>query len=262
MTNAVLLSAGQGRRLSPLTDAKPKCMIPVGGRTILEWQLHALAACGISDVTVITGFEGGSVDAALKISTSGTNAASVYNPFYSVADNIGSCWAARELLTDDCLLINGDTLFDPRILRKVLDEATAPISVTIDTKGNYDSDDMKVQLDGPRLRRIGKTLTDPIDGESIGMLRFQNGGGAAFVSRMAELLRDQASLKLWYLSIIDQIAAERNGTYVGTVPIEGLPWAEVDFPHDLPVAAERVASFDWTGFERQNRTSSQRGAGL
>lgn len=243
VTHAVLLSAGQGRRLSPLTDHKPKCLIGVGGRTILEWQLHALSACGVRDVTVVTGFEGHTIDAALKTVSVPLDAECLYNPFYAVADNIGSCWAARALIGEDTLLINGDTLFDPRILARVLDRAEAPISVTIDRKASYDSDDMKVQLDGAGLRRIGKTLTGPIDGESIGMLRFRGEGGGKFVERMAHLLRDPAALHLWYLSIIDDLAADG---VVGTVSIEGLPWAEVDFPHDLPSAADQVGAFDWS----------------
>ncbi|MGY9054658.1 MAG: phosphocholine cytidylyltransferase family protein [Alphaproteobacteria bacterium] len=247
MTNAVLLSAGQGRRLSPLTDSKPKCLITIGGRTILEWQLLALAACGIRDVTVVTGFEDKSVETALKVSTADVDAVALFNPFYGVADNIGSCWVARDLLsTTDCVLINGDTLFDPRILHHVLTTATAPINVTIDSKSVYDADDMKVKTDGQRLTHIGKTLTGQIDGESIGMLRFRNEGGAAFVGHMEALLRDQASLKKWYLTIIDQLASETDGPLISPVSIAGLPWAEVDFPHDIPFAAERIAAFDWT----------------
>lgn len=245
MTNAILLSAGQGRRLSPLTDTKPKCLVPVGGRTILEWQLHALAACGIRDVTVVTGFEGRSVDAAIRTSSAGVSASSLFNPFYGVADNIGSCWAARHLIGDDCVLINGDTLFDSRILARVLEGATAPITVTVDTKPAYDADDMKVRTDGTRLGAIGKTLTGRIDGESIGLLRFRNGGGAAFVARMERLLRDPGALARWYLTVIDDLAADPDAPEIGVLDVGGLPWAEIDFPHDLPIAADRVAGFDW-----------------
>ncbi|MEM7669822.1 MAG: phosphocholine cytidylyltransferase family protein [Pseudomonadota bacterium] len=245
MTHAVLLSAGQGRRLSPLTDSKPKCLVSVAGATILDWQLRALGACGIRDVTIVTGFGSEAVEASLKVGGYDLNTSVLFNPFYKVADNIGSCWMARDLIRSDCLLINGDTLFDPRVLAKVLETAKSPISVTIDRKAAYDSDDMKVKLDAGRLARIGKTLTGRIDGESIGLLQFRNGGGAAFVDRMENLLRDQASLGLWYLSVIDQLAGDAGAPEVGTVSIEGLPWAEIDFPHDLPVASDRVAGFDW-----------------
>lgn len=242
MTNAVLLSAGQGRRLAPLTDHRPKCLVQVGGRTILEWQLLSLAAEGVTDVIVVTGFQGEAVEAALKVVSLPMPVRCLHNPFFGVADNIGSCWVARDMIGTDTVLINGDTLFDHRILRRLLDLASAPITVTIDRKAAYDSDDMKILETDGRLDRIGKTLTGQVDGESIGMLRFLGEGGSRFGDRLEARLHDPAALRLWYLSIIDELAQEGG---VGVVPIEGLPWAEVDFPNDLPRAAEAVAAFDW-----------------
>lgn len=240
MTNAVILSAGQGRRLSPLTNTRPKCLVPIAGRTILEWQLLALAANGVRDVTVVTGFGSHAVASAIKTMDLPFQAKCLYNPFYSVADNIGSCWAARELIGADTVMMNGDTLFEAGVLARVLKHAEAPISVTMDVKENYDADDMKVRVDGPRLTAIGKTLTGRIDGESIGLLRFKDQGGELFGATMRTVLDDTDNLKRWYLSIIHDIA--QTGA-VGTVRLEGERWAEVDFPTDLPLAEEAVRAF-------------------
>jgi choline kinase len=246
VTNAVLLGAGQGRRLSPLTDSRPKCLVEIAGRPLLEWQLRALAVAGVTEATVVTGFGAAAVETALAVIAAPISVTCRHNPFFAVADNIGSCWIARDLFREDTLLINGDTLFDPRIPARVLAEARAPVNVTIDVKGAYDADDMKVRLNGDRLSRIGKKLEDPIDGESIGMLRFRGEGGARFADALDEALRDPAALSRWYLSVIDTLAAgDEIGGDVGTVSIQGLPWAEVDYPHDLGIAASRVASFPW-----------------
>lgn len=242
MTNAVLLGAGQGRRLSPLTDNRPKCLVEVAGRSLLEWQLRALARAGVAEATVVTGFGAAAVETALMLMAPPIPVTCRHNPFFAVADNIGSCWVARDLFGADTLLINGDTLVDPRIVARVLEKARAPVTVTIDRKAGYDIDDMKVQLDGSRLRHIGKKLTGAIDGESIGMLRFRGDGGARFAGALDETLRDREALSRWYLSVIDAMAADG---VVETVSIEGLPWAEIDYPHDLPIAAGRVAAFDW-----------------
>lgn len=247
MTNAVILSAGQGKRLAPMTDTRPKCLVKVGGQPILYWQLQALAQVGVEEVTIVTGFGAGMVETAVRTLNLPRVPECLYNPFFAVADNIGSCWMAREHFGSDTLLLNGDTIVDPRILRKVLAEAEAPISVTIDRKAKYDDDDMKIRRDGQRLTAIGKTLTGRIDGESIGCLRFRGEGGAIFVNAMREALDDQAALRRWYLSIIDQIAATGS---VGTVSIEGLPWTEIDFLRDLPIAESRIADFDWSGRAR------------
>ena len=247
MPHVVLLSAGQGKRLSHLTENKPKCLVSVGGKTLLEWQLQAIEAChqetgNIDGVTIIVGFEAKSVEAIVNVKPISLPVNCIYNPFYTVADNISSCWSAQHLLKSDCVLINGDTLFDRRILAKLLNKNDNSITVTIDHKENYDSDDMKVLLEGERLSRIGKTLTGKIDGESIGMLRFQKEGGATFVKEMDDLLRDPASLRLWYLSVIDRLASKCD---IGVMSIDKLPWQEVDYPHDLAAAADRLKEFDW-----------------
>lgn len=242
MTNAVLLGAGQGRRLSPLTDTRPKCLVEIAGRPLLEWQLRALAASGVTQVTVVTGFGAAAVETALTVIAPPIQVTCRHNPFFAVADNIGSCWVARDLFRENTLLINGDTLIDPRIVSRVRAEARAPVTVTIDRKDAYDVDDMKVRLDGERLVRIGKTIGDPVDGESIGMLRFRGEGGHRFAAALEATMRDPASLSRWYLSVVDALADEGG---VGTVSIEGLPWAEVDYPRDMALAAARLAVFDW-----------------
>lgn len=242
MTHVVLLSAGQGKRLSPLTDVRPKCLVPIAGKTLLEWQLQAIAACNVKDVTIVTGFQGRSVAASLQLTSLSLSTNYVFNPFYSVADNIGSCWAVRDLLRSDAVLINGDTLFDPLILSRLLREAEKPITVTIDRKVHYDDDDMKIKTNGQLLERIGKKLTGRIDGESIGMLRFKDHGGGLFVDAMEDLLHDPASLHKWYLSIIDRLAPTGE---VGVLSIEGALWQEVDFPSDLSAASECVRKIKW-----------------
>ncbi len=240
MTNAVILSAGQGKRLSPLTDARPKCLVPIAGRTILEWQMRALAEAGVEEIAVVTGFCADAVEALIKTTNVPVEVETVFNPFYTVADNIGSCWAAKDLIGSDTLLLNGDTLFEPAIAERVIAEAEAPISVTVDAKESYDSDDMKIRAEEGRLTAIGKTLELPVDGESIGMIRFRGEGGARFGAAMRAALSDPATLNRWYLSIIDELAQQGG---VGVVSIAGLAWSEIDFLRDLPIAERKVASF-------------------
>ena len=260
--HAVILGAGQGKRLLPLTESSPKCLLRVGGRTMLEWQMRALAACGVREVAVVTGFGADAVEAAAaEISARvGLRARTRHNPFYAVADNAGSCFVARDLLRDGRrVLMNGDTLFEPAVLARAL-TASAPVSVTVDRKAAYDADDMKVELDGTRLRAIGKTLPPERTGaESIGLLVFQDGGGALFEAALERVLRRPDGLRRWYLSAVDLLAAE---TEVGTVSIEGLTWCEVDVPSDLE-RAERLAQglrvaeeSDAARFDRGDGTAS------
>jgi len=232
---AIILSAGQGRRLLPLTAETPKCLIPFSGRPLLEWQVRSLASAGVTEVVVVTGFEAAKVDAALEaISLPGVRLRTTHNPFFELADNLASCWIARHEMRQPFLILNGDTLIEPEIASRVLaDPATAAITVTIDRKGDYDSDDMKVRDEGDRLLAIGKTLPlDLVTGESIGCLRFTEEGAKIFVTEIERLLRSEEGLKRWYLSAIDGIARYHAGA-VGVRSIEGLEWSELDFPADL-----------------------------
>jgi choline kinase len=229
----VILSAGQGKRLLPMTEVLPKCLLRIAGRPVLEWQLRALAANGITQVTVVTGFGAEAVeDALLRMGPLAAGVRTRFNPFYAVADNIGSCFMVRDLLqAGDLLLLNGDTLFEPAVLRRVLRAPEAPITVTIDRKPAYDADDMKVSLVGTRLRAIGKTLAPgQTDGESIGMLLFRGEGGTMFAAGLEAMLRQPDGLRRWYLSVIDALA--QTGT-VRVASIEGLGWGEIDYPADV-----------------------------
>lgn len=237
---AVILSAGQGSRLLPLTADRPKCLLPLGPKTLLEWQIDVLARCGVDDVVVVVGFRAGLVDSVLaKLARPGLRIRSVFNPFFNVADNLGSCWMARHEMAGDFLLLNGDTLFEKAVLERLLGSTPAPITVTIDRKDAYDADDMKVHLDGSRLLEIGKTLpASRTDGESIGLLLFRDDGPKLFVEAADRAMHTSEGLKSFYLRVIDQLARSHR---VETASIEGLAWGEVDFPADLQ-RAERLVT--------------------
>jgi len=237
---AVILSAGQGSRLLPLTAERPKCLLPLGPKSLIEWQVDILSRCGVDEIVVVVGFRAALVEDALaKLARKGLRIRTLLNPFYNVADNLGSCWLARHEMGGDFLLLNGDTVFEPAVLQRLLRSPAAPITVTIDRKASYDADDMKVHLDGTRLLDIGKTLPRArTDGESIGLLLFRGAGPELFVAAVDRALRTSEGLKSFYLRVIDQLAKSHR---VETATIEGLSWGEVDYPADLQRAERLVA---------------------
>lgn len=241
---ALILAAGQGSRLLPLTEDTPKCLLDLSGRSMLEWQLHGLAAAGIREAVVLTGFRSDLVEAALqRITPPGLTVRTLFNPFYKVADNLASCWLAREELSGPSLILNGDTLFEPAVARRLLAAPESSITVTIDRKPGYDEDDMKVRVEGDRLHAIGKKLrATEVNGESIGFLRFSAAGAASFVAELERTMRTREGVGLWYLSAIHRLAGA--GVDVRCASIEGLQWAELDFPADLVQC--RALAQGWT----------------
>ncbi|WP_156840903.1 phosphocholine cytidylyltransferase family protein [Novosphingobium aquimarinum] len=234
--HAILLSAGQGSRMLPLTAERPKCLIDFSGRSLLEWQVEMLARGGVKRIDVVTGFMTDMVDAVIdRIDDPRVTITTRFNPFYKVADNLGSCWIARDTMDGDFLILNGDTLVSEQIVAKVQAGSDWPIAVTVDVKDAYDSDDMKVTR-GPdgRLARIGKTLTaEESNAESIGFLAFRGEGAELFREAVRTAMRTPEGVQHWYLKVIDSLAPSGK---VGTTSIEGLDWAEVDFLNDIEIA--------------------------
>ncbi|MEO8559409.1 MAG: phosphocholine cytidylyltransferase family protein [Rhodospirillales bacterium] len=239
---AIILSAGQGSRLLPLTQDRPKCLLPIGAYTLLEWQVRAIAAAGITEIAVVIGFKAELMEAELaRLAQLGPKITPIFNPFYKVADNTGSCWLAREAMAGDFLLVNGDTLFERALLKQVLGSPVASITVTVDRKPAYDEDDMKVQEKSGRLLAIGKKLPlDTVNAESIGMLLFRGDGPKLFRDAVEATMRTPDGAKIWYLQVIHTLAQRQA---IATADICGLAWGEVDFPPDLDQVREMVATW-------------------
>jgi choline kinase len=247
---AIILSAGQGSRLLPLTEDRPKCLVEFSGRTLLGWQAATLAACGVRDIYVVTGFKAEMVEAEIRANApASARVTTIFNPFYNVADNLASVWLARGLMDRDFLILNGDTLVSRQLVEDVLAAPAAPIRVTVDVKdAGYDSDDMRVELDGgDRLLDIGKRL--PVErshAESIGLLRFCGEGPSIFRGQIERMMHTDEGLRSWYLRAIHHIARKPDAD-VRVTSIRGREWAEVDFPRDLEPASRLTAR--WAGLD-------------
>jgi choline kinase len=239
---AIILAAGQGSRLGHLTDDRPKCLIEFGGRSLLDRQLDALARNGIDEAVVVTGFRDDQIEAALARRSGGPSVRTVFNPFFKVADNLGSLYLARADLTGDCLVWNGDTLVSDALMARVVgNDARDGICVTIDRKPSYDDDDMKVVADDEgRLRAIGKRIKDGVNAESIGLLAFRRGGAERFAEAIDRAMRTSEGTTIWYLRVIHHLAQDGD---VWTLDISGEQWGEVDFPEDVAPAEAMVAAW-------------------
>jgi choline kinase len=169
-----------------------------------------------------------------------------YNPFFASTNTAVTCWLGIRDMTEDFVLVNGDTLFDSEILCRLLAAPEAPLVMAIDEKPSYDADDMKVMLTtGGRLKAVGKSLPDSkIDGESVGLMAFRANGVAAFRFALETAVRDPAALRLWYHDVIGVIAST---LLVNTVLIKGLWWREIDTPQDLAEVRASFARRELTG---------------
>ena len=234
----IVLSAGQGKRLLPLTAERPKCALMLGERSVLGWQLQALATGGATEVVVATGFQAPLINDLIG-GEEGLRVRTSHNPFYAHCDNLGTCWIVRHEMSGPFVLINGDTLFEPEIFARLLaSDDPHPITLVTNHKNGYDDDDMKVSVTDGQLQRVDKKLPPAqVNGESIGMIRFQGSGPALFRNRLEAMMAEESTLKRWYLSAIDALAAEGH---VGVATTGDHDWCEVDDHNDLQHAQSVV----------------------
>ncbi len=246
---AVILSAGPGKRLLPFTAQTPKCLLPVtGDQPVLDFQLRALARCGIRRAVVMVGFAAEKVEEFLATHPiEFLEVHTRYNPFFACTNNLVTCWLAIPEMAEDFVLLNGDTLFEPEALRRLLASREASITLAINQKEAYDEDDMKVTLsEEGYLKAVGKAIAPPrIHGESIGLMVFRGQGVQAFCSALDKAIRDPAAMQKWYLDAIDRLAQSLR---VQTVSIKGLWWTEIDTPEDLMKARADLAAKGFWAF--------------
>ena len=240
----VILGAGQGKRLLPLTEEVPKALLDIGGRRLVEWQIEAFTSAGATEIVVVTGYKAKVMSEVLsdvEARRGDVTIRTVYNPFFSVADNLASCWMARGEMNQDFILVNGDNLFKAGMVEQLLGAPDAPVTVSIAHKPEYDSDDMKVMLDGDRLTEIGKTLpVEAVDAESIGMILFRGEGPRIYTDMLERAMMEPTGLRQWYLSAIGALAKTED---VRVRSVDGHEWCEVDFPVDLQQARHLVAGW-------------------
>lgn len=228
--SAVILAAGRGSRLGALTDGAPKCLAVVGGRALIEHQLDALAAAGVEDVTIVTGYRSGDVRRVV-----GPRARYVHNAEWSTTNSLYSLWLAGDQIGDDVIVLNCDVLFHPDALARVID--AGPNRFVIDRHGGLGAEEMHVSLEGPRLVSMSKQIPlDRVDGENVGMVRLSHQTLAAVLGAADDLVA-RGDVNAWMASAIDCIAID-HALYA--VDISDLPWVEIDFPADLHRAVDNV----------------------
>ncbi len=239
----IILGAGQGKRLLPLTAEVPKALLDIGGRSLIGRQIDAFTACGISEFAVVTGYAAGSMEEALAAIAREKRISikTIFNPFFGVADNLASCWMARQEMKGEFIQVNGDNLFKADLVKVLLSAPEAPVTVAINHKPAYDGDDMKVMMDGERLTEIGKTLPiDTVNAEAIGFYVFRSDGAKAYVETLDRAMREPSGLKQWFPAAIGMLAKRIP---IRTVALDGVQWCEVDFPVDLQQARQLVSTW-------------------
>ena len=237
---AIIIAAGAGTRLYPITKDIPKSLVDVGqGLTLLETQLHSLQECGIRDIVMIIGYRARQIEAKLDEFRSDFNIETVYNPFFETSNNLVSVWMARHHFADEFITINGDDIFDASVI-KTLMESPHPITMVTDVKAAYDEDDMKIITENGLVKRVSKKIAlDQATGESVGIIRFCDSGPQIYTQMLETMVRIPKNMNVFYLKAIQEIIDA--GHEVHFSKCESSDWGEIDFHPDLEMIRQYVS---------------------
>ncbi len=126
---AVILAAGQGSRLRPLTDNMPKCLVPFYRRPMMEYQMEYLDRAGFRECVIVVGYLGDKVRERIGSRFGRIDVKYVENEVYDRTNNIYSLWLARRELDDDVLLLEGDLLYEYGLLQDMLRKRSGNVAV-------------------------------------------------------------------------------------------------------------------------------------
>jgi choline kinase len=235
----LVLAAGAGRRLQPLTDDLPKTLLPVDGeRTILDIALANLASAGLDEVVVVSGFAAHRLEErkpALE-RDHGVSVELVFNDRAEEWNNAYSLWIAREFLRRGAILVNGDTVHPACVEETVLAARGPGIVLAADTEKALGEEEMKLHVtkDG-FMDRINKAL-DPSTarGEYIGVTLIESAAAEPLAEALEATWKRDPGL---YYEDGYQEFADRGG-HIGIAPIGRVEWVEVDDHADLARARE------------------------
>ena len=231
---AVILSAGIGSRLLPLTREIPKCLVEVGGRSILDHQLEALHVAGVERAVIVGGYRYRQIGAHLARGAPPLPVRLIFNPFWSVASSIGSVWMARDLLTQPFCLMNGDTVFAADLLAAAVQAPGDGVGLLVEPVRAAALDDMLVTVANRQICAVAKDLPlDVATHRSLGVI--VSNGGDCYARALEHVIAQTGGLNAFHHAVIAELA--RYAPVRAIVAGEGA-WQEIDQPEDIAA---------WTG---------------
>ena len=151
---ALILNSGIGKRLRPLTEDKPKALIEIGDRTLLDYQMDNLIGCGIRNIIITTGPFEDKMRRHVKKKYRDINVLYVNNPKYNTTNYIYSMWLTKKLINDDIILLHGDLLFDKKLLINLINEKHTNC-VLVNRNIRPPEKDFKAVIENNRVVKIG-----------------------------------------------------------------------------------------------------------
>ena len=234
----VILAAGMAKRLRPLTDTKPKCLLEVGGKTLLQRTVDAMVSAGISEFLVVTGYRGGMIRDFLTSHYPQTPIQFLDNVDYEHNNNIFSLWMAmQELHGQEVLLMDSDILCDPEAVRRV---ARQEVSALAMQRHELGEEEMKIVVDDAfNITEISKTCNPAAAiGESVGIEKMTPAYSEAIYQELRKMILDEGLIDIFYERAFERLIPQ--GHTFKVVDTTDLFSYELDTPEDFQKATNLI----------------------
>lgn len=231
----IILAAGEGKRLGPLGQAKPKCLFPVGASSCLERALEILRQFSCDLSCIVAGHQWEQVNTYIQKQTYINTAHVCVNAEYAIKNNASSLSVAlKEHLHRSFILLDGDLLFDPRLLENLVTDPRENILIVDTDQERLDDEAMKVSLspENQCVDKISKEMRpSEAIGEYIGIAKLSAQWSGLLLEKLDQVLADPKNHQAYYEDVISLLLSEAPP--VAMRPTGGLRWMEIDTPEDL-----------------------------
>ena len=233
---AIILAAGVGKRLWQVTQHRPKCLIEIGGQTLLHRYLTSLRSVGIHSVDMIVGYKQEMIRTAVAVNDSGIRVNFLVNEQFH-RGSISSLWIARMALDDDAIIMDADVLFHQEILRRLV-QSPHENALLMDETVKQTGEECMVVVESGRVIALTKTMPLHYDyaGEGVGFLKVRHVDAPHLVAS----LKTHVDRDDWQMEYEDALVGFFRDVKVGHEKIGGLPWTEIDFIEDVAKAEREV----------------------
>jgi L-glutamine-phosphate cytidylyltransferase len=233
---AIVLVAGVGWRLKPHTETTPKCLMEIGGKTLLRRYLETFAALGVAEAVLVVGHLKEQIMADAARGPAEVELRFVVNEQFT-RGNILSLWAARAEFDDDILIMDGDVLFPQELLARMIATPHAN-AIAVDERFQDTGEEQKVVCEDGWVVEVTKKISgDPrVRGEAMGILRLSVDAAEVLRGILEEFI-EIGKDSLEYEEVFRELAAE---VPIGVVEVGDLPWIEIDLEENLARARDAV----------------------
>jgi choline kinase len=242
--HAVILLAGYGSRLMPITDRTHKALLPVGGKTILQRQILQLIANGVTNLHLALGYRAEDIKNFVAQEFPGLNVKYYDNEMYETSNNGYSLYLVLKTLRETFLLIDGDLVMANAIMRDICSVRNQTVFVCETDKSKLDAEAMKIGLNvNAEVETISKKLSlAEAQGEAIGLGLYQKDWADALHTCLESCLKDKSNWNWYYEdAVLKLLNTGKAPSPIRILPTSNHSWVEVDDHDDLA----RAKNLNW-----------------